>query len=289
MVRTTRHRASVATLLAGCLAVACSDSDASTGRAERDDAGLGEIDVIEQHDASIGPHVVVGTINLFEVGMGDPMAPGGMPAEPTGLPGVEVCELDTDNCVLTNSLGNYNLEVIPDPRGSVITRLDGYYPVIVPASIGADDIGWQTSNLLPDALMELFASALMTPWPNEEQGIAVVILTEQVTDEETGVTLSVTREGATIELVKGEAGPRYYGNEMAIPMRELEATTTAGWGGFLEFPPSEPGDFEIEYSVRENQQCSPVFAFPGSKPNTVTGPVRAGSFTYFTVNCRPLE
>jgi hypothetical protein len=92
-------------------------------------------------------------------------------------------------------------------------------------------------------------------------------------------------EGVTFELVDA-TGTAFYDVEPPadfpkIADLDLEATTSAGSGGFLDL---SPGVFQIKLGGTADH-CRPGTAWPGDEENTVRFPIREGHLTVLWVDC----
>jgi len=201
---------------------------------------------------------------LFHVtefqGFGNPTTP---------LEGVEICETDTTNCVLTGADGLATLELPIDEEVSFTWTKGGYFPYLhADVSDAAFQSETRTFKMWSDeAVADLFES-VMSPYPQLDTGGIEVVL-------------NPAREGVTFTLV-GATGKAYYLDEEGTNWSlDLTATTARGWGGFVEV---SPGELEIEFGGTASG-CVPRRAWPSDAENRIRVPVRAGYFTLASVTC----
>ena len=181
------------------------------------------------------------------------------------LEGVEVCETDTTNCVVTDSNGEARLLLPPEEEVSYTVTKEGYEPQLR-ADVTAE--GYTASpriTMWRDELAADWYDTVMSQYPPTGAGT---------------VLLHVGLEGAMLDLVDASGRP-FYMVDSTHGSRDLEATTSHGGGGFLEVA---PGEFEIEISGSASG-CVPVRGWPGEADNRIRFPVRAGYLTSLVVDC----
>lgn len=198
----------------------------------------------------------------------------------TRLEGVEFCETDTGNCVMSDVDGQATLEVeVPaDGRISYTYSVDGHQPGLR-ADVVDDEFRAFTGeygnfNITDETMTDRFA-IMMSPYPMEGTGWVAVsaFLTDSLP-----VFLPVI--GATLELV-GSTGKGYYNAPDGEPSLDLTEMSVRGGGGFLEVA---PGEVEIRLGGTATN-CAVLKGWPGSEANTIRLPVKAGFVTWCSVGC----
>lgn len=226
---------------------------------------------------------------LFFFGEYDPDAPAGQPFRP--LEGVRACEMDTAHCATTDSLGQVDLDV-PVDRAVAFTMEKEGYGAWIHADLSDENFGQYGTGcagdgrvctlMYTDAQLEAFAAKLDTTYPWTNGMVALVIWPPR-----SGVTFSPV--GPTVDAV-GDLF--YYDLESQGYRRDLEATTT--WdqgsaylpltqGGFIEVTPGVH-EFELGGNII-NCSLRTGWSWPGSAPNRIRAPVRAGFTTYASLIC----
>ena len=197
------------------------------------------------------------------------------------LEGVEICELDTLNCVLTDAQGRAILDLPKNQEVALTLEKEGYGPLL-----GANVTDEEFSGESEDALYsheELTAIA-------DELGIAYpwqggVVRFARLPTSIPGVTFQAA--GTTIGQV---ADAFYYDASAERYSWELEATTDVPLAPFL--PLSEGGFAEVPAGVQEFElggtarDCFEVsWGWPGAGPNRIRLPVRDGYIVYGSMRC----
>ncbi|MCZ6805780.1 MAG: hypothetical protein O7F08_02410 [Deltaproteobacteria bacterium] len=198
--------------------------------------------------------------------------------------GVQICQLDTDNCVTTDEMGEADL-VVPSNQEVAYTfekegfgsRLSG--DVTDPTFAG----GSFTWILYANERLEAIAAQLGTPYPLEGSIVALVSFVGTRGDEgPAGATFTPVTSGTV-----GEAF--YFDSATGQYSLDLEATTATtstarlplAQGGFTEVA---PGEQQFEFGgTRSN--CVASWAWPGDAPNTIRIPVRDGFISYGSIVC----
>lgn len=185
------------------------------------------------------------------------------------LEGVEVCEMDTSNCAVTDVRGEATLEVLPGEVSFALAK-QGYEGSLRPLVIDARSGGPLRLQypMWPDALAADWYEAAMSQYPPTGVGTVYVGLEPSI-------------EGATFHL-RDATGEAFYTEGASFhPSLDLEATTSTGAGGFFEVV---PGEFEIEVGGAASH-CVPGAAWPADTENTIRFPVLDGHLTSLTVTC----
>lgn len=188
--------------------------------------------------------------------------------------GAEVCVADTSNCGTTDANGLVELTLPANSEVTLTVTADGYSPVLSPQLTPDVDSTEIRTALLTESVTMLLAGVLGTPYPFEDVGaIAISALTAPITASDNGIP------GVTCVL-GNEA--TYYLDENGFPSFDLTATTRPdGVCGYVEMA---PGEYEISLGGTASN-CAPISAWPGSGPDSIRLPVRAGFFTQAFVAC----
>lgn len=257
-------------------AIACGD-DAAGGAGSGGSGGSGGTgagDTVE----------ITGTMNEFQ------LTPG---ADPKPVAGVEVCELDSDNCAKTDAKGVYTLQVKPDTQGALTFTKTGYQSVLSPGTAPSEDGPGPAPVMVPDAINTLFRTMIeaMTGKPDDPKLGVLSIATFTMADPDvdaggaalfdaTGAKIMFL-PGVSFKLTKGTAGtgPVYVGKN-SLPDTSLTATTE---GGFAVYALIEPGEVEIKLSGVST--CEVAAGWKASAALSVRAPVKAGFLTQAAMNC----
>ncbi|RLB36967.1 MAG: hypothetical protein DRH30_14045 [Deltaproteobacteria bacterium] len=191
-----------------------------------------------------------------------PFVPGGG-IEP--LEGVEICETDTTNCVMTDANGNAVLELPVDQEVSYTLEKEGYASYLDSAIISAP-----TEALVGMATVQRFAdmyALVMSPYPMEGTGSIFIDTTEALV-------------GATFELLD-TTGKAFYRDEDLNFSLDLTATTSGGGGGFVEV---SPGVFQVGIGGTA-ESCELFRGWPGDVEGDIKVPVREGYFSRAILVC----
>ena len=185
--------------------------------------------------------------------------------------GVEVCQTDTGNCVTSDVNGEARLLLPANQEISYTVKKDGYMSWmagdVTDETFG--DEGRPGYPMFPNQQIEDFAAANGIPYP----------LTGGATSHHMN---PVSTAGVTYDLVDETARGYYTDNDEArTPRFDLTATTSHGFGGFLEVT---PGDHQVEFGGAATN-CTVALAWPGDAPNRVKVPVKVGFFTLASMNC----
>ena len=198
----------------------------------------------------------------------------------TRLEGVEFCETDTVNCVMSDADGQTTLEVEMPADGliSYTYSKDGYAPGlradVVDEEFTAFTGEYGNFNITDATMTDRFA-IMDSPYPME--GTGMVSVSAFVSDM---LPAFLPIAGATFELV-GATGRGYYTDTSEEPSVDLTETSFHGEGGFIEVA---PGEVEITFGGRATN-CVVLKGWPGSEANTIRLPVKAGFITWGSVSC----
>ena len=187
------------------------------------------------------------------------------PHEQMPLEGVTVCQLDADNCEVTNARGEATLILPVDQETGFTKEKEGYGSWLIATVISAP--GESVGTLMPTAqhLADMH-NGVGSPYPMRGTGTV-------------GVWAG---EGATFELVAA-TGLSWYVDEEWNWNSDLAATTSIGQGGFTEVT---PGEVQVKAGGTADR-CIPVLSdgWPGDDINTIRLPVREGYVTHGIFNC----
>ncbi len=205
------------------------------------------------------------------------------------LEGVEMCDVDTGNCVTSDELGRADLDVPANQEVTITMKKDGYGPRVTgdvsdetfgpEGGTGPWPVGWRMST---DAQLSVIAEQLQTTYPWEG---GIVGLLRWVSPS-AGVTFAPV--GSTIDAV-GEAF--YFDAATEQYSLDLEATTSfpRPWdfplaeGGFAEVTPGER-QFELGGTAGDCNVVSWGWPVDGT-PNRIRVPVLEGYATYGSMVC----
>jgi hypothetical protein len=216
------------------------------------------------------PLLVLGCDSVTEgvslsLAVNDGIEPG-VPAVP--LEGATICETGTANCVITDAQGRATLLLPPDEEISYTVEKDGYERTLFVDVTDGAFLSEQTRTLWPDELVAEWYEALRSQYPPTDLGTVFVTVNRP------------PFPGATFDLLDA-TGKAFYEEEFFRPRLDLEATTEASTGGFVEVP---PGEREVALGGTA-QGCTVVEGWPGSQPNRIRLPVVAGVLTAVVVAC----
>lgn len=196
------------------------------------------------------------------------LAPDGDVAGPLG--GVEVCEFDTANCVVSDERGFATLQMPVEQDIMVSVRTAGRGPILGVDVIAADELTFSSFFPIPESILADAWEPIGFSYPPKE-GTGNVFVSINAPNP--------TKPGATFELLGANARAYYIGP--AGYDVDLSATSTEGEGRFFELA---PGEYEIRVGgTAEN--CTVWRGWESDSPNTVRFPVRAGYITDLRVWC----
>jgi hypothetical protein len=201
------------------------------------------------------------------------------------LEGVEICQADTDNCVISNASGRAELDLPANQEITITYELEGYGSQVsgdvTDENFGSFDRGPLPARMYTDAQLAAIAATLATPYPWEGGIVGLVRLPNTA-----GVTFEPV--GASIGAV-GEAF--YFDSAIEEYSVAIEATTVSvdvydrfplGEGGFTEVT---PGVQQFELGGTAGDCTRPSIGWPGDTPNRIRVPVRDGHITYGSMVC----
>lgn len=182
--------------------------------------------------------------------------------------GVELCETDTTNCATTDADGLAEIMVSANQEISYTVSKDGYAPFLV-GDVTDETLLPTVWPMFNDAMLADAAEALEIPYPYTGGILALQVLPNMA--------------GVTFDLLD-ETAKQYYADEAGIDTLGLTATTSRGWGGFLEV---SPGEHQVEFGGTATN-CTPSIAWPGDAANRIKVPVRVGYVSYGSMDCDAL-
>lgn len=182
------------------------------------------------------------------------------------LEGVEICIVETGDCVLTDADGGATQQVPVGEELSATFEKEGYMPYLIPVAV-PENPPLFTLGMGSLSRFELLYDLVMSPFPPEGTG-AIVIVVEP------------TMAGATFDLGSA-AGKAFYYDEEGNWDADLTETTSWGWGGFTEV---NPGEVQVEFGGTA-QGCIATTGWPGDVENSVRMPIRAGYNNQISVTC----
>jgi hypothetical protein len=198
------------------------------------------------------------------------------------LEGAEICETDTDHCVLTDAAGRATVQVPIGREFSFTVEKEGFAPFLLPDFIPADSIPADPElfRFLGVGEYERIAhqhELVMSPYPMEGTGSINIPFDNMFSTLSTGC---VGVAGITLDLGYA-AGKVYYYDEQANWRADLSATSCWGYAGFTEVP---PGEVQIEIGGNA-ENCVVVSGWPGEVENSVRTPIRAGYVSWLHLSC----
>jgi hypothetical protein len=188
-------------------------------------------------------------------------------ADGTRFEGVQLCQADTENCVLSDAEGIAVLELPAFQEIIYTLEKEGYGSWLV-----GDVTDWPLEAFFPmlsDAENEAIADDLMITYP-WEGGVLVVATTPRMA-------------GVTFDLVDGTAASWYFDEEGNARL-DLTETTSNGQGGWFELTSDE---YVVELGGTASG-CTTAFAWPTEGENRIRVPVREGFGTWTNMVCDAL-
>jgi len=175
------------------------------------------------------------------------------------LEGVKVCETGTTNCTMTDANGQATLLPPIDQEISYTLEKKTYASNLYADVISTRGLQVRTGLGTDRSLADIY-ERLGVQYPMVGMGtVALFVLPWP------GLA------GATFDLVGATSTP-FYVDEEGNWSTDLTATTSAGWGGFLEVA---PGEFQIDLGGTA-QGCVPDWGWPGDVENSIRFPSERG-------------
>ncbi len=190
------------------------------------------------------------------------------PGASVPMEGVEVCETDTDNCVLTDFQGLASLYLPVEEEISFTLVRDAYQSELQPFIVPPTEVRLGLTLGTDQRIQDQFEIA-MSPYPPQGTGMMVIVTVPRC-------------EGATVE-VFGAAGTGrvlYIGDNSLWDL-DLGATSAAGVASVIELP---PGEYRVELGGSVSH-CFVLTGWPSTFENSVRLPVKAGFFTEVRMAC----
>jgi len=187
------------------------------------------------------------------------------------LEGAEICETDTDNCVMTDADGAATLQAPLNQETSVTVEKEGYQSELL-AALLSDEPPVYTNGLGTVERYESLHGLVGSPYPMEGTGDIIA----------SWASLGPF-PGATLDLNDATAVGFYYDEEGNWDA-DLMATTTYALGPKGGFSEVSPGVVQVEFGGTA-EGCVPLTGWPGDVDNSVRLPVRAGYSSEFVVSC----
>jgi hypothetical protein len=186
------------------------------------------------------------------------------------LEGVELCEIDTTNCVVSDADGFASLELPADGETAYTAEREGYAPRLYTEVISEDSLPLMGLVMLPEQEVAEEHERVGSPYPMEGTGTV-------------GIGIYPGFAGVTFELLNA-TGTVWYLDEGFIWNTELTATTDVvdAFGGFTEVT---PGVVEVKIGGTAAQGCTPTQGWPAEAANTMRVPVREGYTSFSTSAC----
>lgn len=180
------------------------------------------------------------------------------------LPDAEVCETDTDNCVMTDAEGMATIELPSDSEVSYTITKEGFGSYLI--SDFNDGRLEHRFVMYGDEELARLAPLMGTAYPWTDAGV---------------ILLRVYSEPGVVFDLVGQAKEPFYFVNGDTPSTELDATTSDGRGGFTDVA---EGEYEVEF-VDPAVLCRSFTAWPGELDNRVTVPVKAGFISWASMSC----
>ncbi|MBT8469239.1 MAG: hypothetical protein KJN97_10875 [Deltaproteobacteria bacterium] len=231
------------------------------------------------HGGAPDPQPLSTPLSIFEY---DPFATP--PRLYVPIQGARVCELDSDNCVTSDTDGNAVIDLPARQETGFTIEKEGYgswlYANVTDENFFQYGDRPYTIALMSNEQLAVIANDLQTPYP--WQGGVALFQRWYPT-----VGVKFVPVGPTADLV----GPAFYLDVAAMTYRlELNATTSGletgemplGQGGFVEV---EPGVHQFELTGDMEGCYVTSWGWPGDAPNRFRIPVREGYRTYGSIRC----
>jgi len=188
------------------------------------------------------------------------------------LEDVEICETDTDNCVMTDVDGAAALQVPLNQETSVTMEKDGFQSELL-AALLTEEPPLFTNGLGTVARYESLHGLVESPYPMEGTGDIIA----------TWLDLGAF-PGATLDLTEPATGKRFYYDEEGNWDADLTETTSYPLGPKGGFTEVSPGVVQVAFGGTA-EGCVPLVGWPGGVDNSVRVPVRAGYASEFVLSC----
>lgn len=186
--------------------------------------------------------------------------------------GVQVCQLDTDYCVVSDALGRVALELPANIETGYTAEKDGYGSFLTTFTTDDRFPGSSGEPMYTLEQLEAIAEPLGVPWTS---GAIVTVTTPPIV-------------GMTASLVGGTGTP-FYLNAVGEYTSELDASPVSEWWphpfGMVGFAGLGDGEQVVEFGGAASS-CGPSrWGWPSDAPNRVRVLVRTGYISAAGVNC----
>jgi hypothetical protein len=232
--------------------VGCGDDDGGGGSGGAGGTGgTGGVDTVSASTVITGFDAVLGTTEPLE--------------------GVEICETDTDNCVMTDAEGAATLQLPRNQETSVTIEKEGYQRELL-AALLSEDTPVFTNGLGTVERLELQHGLVGSPYPMEGTGDIIASWAELG-----------SFPGATLDVSDAPAVGFYFDEDgnWDADLTETSNYALTPKGGFTEVT---PGEAQVEFGGTA-EGCVPLTGWPGDVDNSVRVPVRAGYLSEFFLSC----
>ncbi len=184
------------------------------------------------------------------------------------LPGAEVCETDTDNCLMTDEEGRVIIDLPSDTEVSYTITKEGFGSYLISdVNDGRLD---HRFIMYSDEELARQAPLMGTTYPWTNTGIMLLRV--------------YSEPGVVFDLI-GQANEPFYFSNGDTPSTDLDATTADGRGGFTDLA---EGEYQVEF-VDPLVLCRPFTAWPGDMDNRVKVPVKPGYISWASMACGQAE
>lgn len=180
------------------------------------------------------------------------------------MPGAEVCETDTDNCVMTDAEGMASIELPSDAEVSYTISKEGFASYLL-SDVNTGQLKHWTW-MFPEEEVTRLAGLVGTMFPGTGDGLIII--------------RAFTDPGVMFDLV-GEPNEPFYFVDGDTPSREIDATTVDRRGGFTDVA---PGEYQIDVTGAPGP-CKPFVVWPGDQDDRYKVPVKAGYISWVSVSC----
>ena len=185
------------------------------------------------------------------------------------LPGAEVCETDTDNCLMTDEEGRVTIDLPSDTEVSYTITKEGFGSYLI-SDVNDGRLDHRFIMYTDEELARL-APLMGTTYPWTDTGL---------------ILLRVYSEPGVVFDLLGQANEPFYFSDGDTPSTDLDATTADGRGGFTDVA---EGEYQVEFVDPSSALCRPFTAWPGDEDNRVKVPVKAGFISWASMACGQAE
>jgi len=193
-------------------------------------------------------------------------APG---EDPAPLEGVQICETDATNCVVTDANGAATLQLpVGGPEFSYTVEKEEYAKYLI-GDINPRGFS-QTIVMVTDDEMAEQHERVMSVYPMRGTGTVLLEILPPL-------------PGATFDLM-GATGMPFYLDEEGNWSRDLTATSSWGWGGFTDV---SPGEFQVNLGGIAGCALPGGIGWFGDVKSSVRFPVQEGYTTLAAMRCLP--